>query len=444
MKNNTENLSEGKAFKNRFPNFGVNKSREILRLLSEISKIEKVKIESLLNDFHRKDYKSVKEFLLKRRYPGTFNKIPLSSFYLPEYETDILLKADLKSRKFYPKNIYYESDAGITPLFERVKTLFPDSEYAEVESLKNFTRNNSFTVEDYNNRSNNLFIVKEKYDFLKKCPCTSGVVNCGYSVMNLGMGCIYDCSYCFLQGYQNTAGIIIPYNIEDYLCDEKIEGSIKEFFNFKRIGNGEFTDSLVFDDITRFSTRIIGYFKKKNDIFFEFKTKSANVKNLLESGGKENIVVAWSVNSIRVSKDNEFKTPLIKERLEAAKECALNGFSTAFHFDPIIYYDNWKQGYRETIDMVFDIVPNYSIKWISLGSLRMPATQKTVIENRFPGIEILNGELLLEQGHKLRYFRDLRIEMYKYLSRIIKSKKSRAVVYLCMEDSQVWKAVFET
>ncbi|MDR0820269.1 MAG: hypothetical protein LBN19_01930 [Endomicrobium sp.] len=165
-----------------------------------------------------------------------------------------------------------------------------------------------------------------------------------------------------MRGYQNLAGIVIPYNIEDYLCDEKIESSIKEFFNFKRIGSGEFTDSLIFGDITRFSTKIIGYFKKKNDIFFEFKTKSANIKNLLESGGKENIVVAWSANSIRISKANEFKTPLIRERLEAAKECALSGFSTAFHFDPIIYYDNWKQGYRETIDMVFDTVPNYSIQ----------------------------------------------------------------------------------
>ncbi|MDR0820268.1 MAG: hypothetical protein LBN19_01925 [Endomicrobium sp.] len=138
MKNNPENLTEDKVFKNRFPNFGINKSREILRLLNEISKIEKIKIESLLNDFHRKDYKSVKEFFLKRKYPGTFGKISLNSFYLPKYETDILLKADLRSRKFYPKNIYYESDAGITPLFERVKTLFPDSKCAENRVVKKF------------------------------------------------------------------------------------------------------------------------------------------------------------------------------------------------------------------------------------------------------------------------------------------------------------------
>jgi spore photoproduct lyase len=63
-----KNLTEDKIFKNKFPNFDVNKSRGISRLLNEISKIEKIKIKNLLNDFHKKDYKSVKVFLLKCRY----------------------------------------------------------------------------------------------------------------------------------------------------------------------------------------------------------------------------------------------------------------------------------------------------------------------------------------------------------------------------------------
>jgi spore photoproduct lyase len=130
--------------------------------------------------------------------------------------------------------------------------------------------------------------------------------------------------------------------------------------------------------------------------------------------------------------------------LFAAKKCAFAGFSTAFHFDPIIYYADWKQGYKNTIDMIFDIVPNNSIKWISIGTLRMPATQKTVIENRFPKTDILNEELLLGKDYKLRYDDNLRIEIYKYLTNHIKSKKSRVIIYLCMEDSNIWKAVFNS
>ena len=257
--------------------------------------------------------------------------------------------------------------------------------------------------------------------------------------MNLGMGCPYECSYCFLQAYQNTAGIVLPYNVCDYLQDDKITALTQGFFNCKRIGSGEFTDSLVFDHITEFSKSITAFFKKRDDIFFEFKTKSVNISNLLNAGGQNNIVAAWSVNSLKMQKENEFKTPNIVQRLKAAKECAKAGFSTAFHFDPIIFYDGWKEGYKETADMIFDAVPNETIKWISLGTLRMPAAQKTVMENRFPKNEILNGELLLGKDYKLRYDKDLRIEIYKHINSVIQSKKSKCRVYLCMEEAEVWK-----
>jgi spore photoproduct lyase len=130
--------------------------------------------------------------------------------------------------------------------------------------------------------------------------------------------------------------------------------------------------------------------------------------------------------------------------LLAAKKCALAGFSTAFHFDPVIYYQDWRRDYQDIIDMIFDFVPNNSIKWISIGTLRMPSIQKPIIENRFPQTEILNGELLLGKDFKLRYDDNLRIEIYKHLTKYIKSKKSKTIVYLCMEDNNIWKTVFNS
>ena len=51
----------------RFPYFGINKSREILRLLHEISSIEKITINVILATLTTKDYESTKKKLLKRR-----------------------------------------------------------------------------------------------------------------------------------------------------------------------------------------------------------------------------------------------------------------------------------------------------------------------------------------------------------------------------------------
>ncbi|MDR2426789.1 MAG: hypothetical protein LBD46_06410 [Endomicrobium sp.] len=428
-----------KLISGRFPKFGTNKSREIERLVFEISKRENLSPDVVIVSVTDNLYEAVKKVLLERRYPETFKKMQLSSFYLPKYDTDDNFKADISGRLFHPKKVYYTKDAANSELFSRIKSFFPQSDFTEIESLKNFLSGKTFSAADYNKRIDNLFIVREKYNFFKKCPCTPKVFNCGYSIMNLGMGCPYECSYCFLQGYQNVPGIVMPCNILDYLSDEKIISNTKGFFGCKRIGSGEFTDSLIFDHITNFSKKIIPFFKKKTDIYFEFKTKSVNINNMLECGGVSNIVAAWSVNSEQISAENEYKTTDLRQRLNAAKQCAQAGFTTAFHFDPVIAYEQWKNGYKDAIDMIFDIVPNESIKWISLGTLRMPATLKSIIENRFPKNSILDGELLLGKDYKLRYDEDIRIEVYNFMNRIIKSKKSAAVVYLCMEEIQIWK-----
>ncbi|AKL98400.1 SPL family radical SAM protein [Endomicrobium proavitum] len=422
-------------FEKRFPKFGVNKSREIFRLIKEISKISQLSDVQVLNSITENNYEAVKNNLLQKRYPKTFHFAKKDSFYLPKYAVNPDFAVDIKKPEgFGFKTVFYEPSAKNTTVFENVKKLFPAAAFTEIESLKSYTAGKDFTLKDYNSRGERLFLVKEKYDFFKKCPCTKNVVNCGYSIMNLGMGCIYDCTYCFLQAYQNIGAIVLPCNIEDYLKEEKLVWQTSEIFNYKRIGSGEFTDSLIFDHITNFSKDIIAFFKKRHDIFFEFKTKSVNIKNLLNCGGQKNIVAAWSVNSQKMCEENELKTPPLAARLSAARECAKAGFSTAFHFDPIIFYDGWKEGYKETIDMIFDTVAPESIKWISLGTLRMPAAQKQVMENRFPKTNILNGEFLLGQDYKLRYAKSLRVEIYKYIAELIKAKKSKAVVYLCMED----------
>lgn len=427
-------------FSMRFPKFGINKSREIIRLIFEIANIQNTDPENILNSITENNYENVKKYLLKLRYPNSYNKVSLDAFFLPKYEINPEFKADISDMSFSPENIYYEKESKDFPIFTNLKQLFPNAKFMEIESLKSFLKNKSFTIKDYNDRRKNLFIIKEKYDFFKRCPCTAGVVNCGYSIMNIGMGCSYECSYCFLQAYQNIPGIALPFNIEAYLSEDKIVSSTSGFFKSKRIGSGEFTDSLIYDHITNFSQYIINFFKDKKDISFEFKTKSTNIKNLLKNEGKKNIVIAWTVNSEKIAKENEFKAPPVDKRIEAAKICAKAGYSVSFHFDPIVYYDNWKEDYKKTVDMIFDIVPNESIQWISLGTLRMPAIQKIVMENRFPDNKILNGELLLGHDHKLRYDKDTRIEIYSYMNNLVQEKKSKCQVYLCMEKADIWKA----
>ena len=149
-----------------------------------------------------------------------------------------------------------EKSAAFSYLKNRFKVFFPKAKFIEILSLKNFILENKKSGEtNYNKRRDMVFITNEKYDFFKKCPCTKGAIGCGYHVFNLGFGCIFDCSYCYLQEYNNAPGLIFPANIDKFF---------EEFENYKkprmRIGTGEFSDSLMLDHVTGYSSAIIEFF----------------------------------------------------------------------------------------------------------------------------------------------------------------------------------------
>lgn len=434
-----QNIKEiEQCVKNYFNRFGINKLREITRIIYEISKREGNSFLKIAGHLKGKKFSFVKAELLRRRYPESFEKVESASFYLPKLEIRQEDKARIENYNFYPKTIYVEKEIRESYLVSNFRKTFPKSEVQEIQSLKQYIKDSPFNINAYNKRTEKVFIVKEKYDFIKACPCTQKAVACGYDILNIGFGCPYECVYCFLQGYQNFPGIIIPANIKDYLKNFKLKEKNSGLFETFRIGSGEFTDSLVFDEITGFSIEIIDYFTKYPNVNFEFKTKSKNIKNILDTKPSSNIVISWSLNPEKIIKENEFYTVSLKERIESASKCAIAGFSVGFHFDPIIYYDGWQKDYEDVINKIFENVLAKSIKWISLGTLRMTPDLKKVIENRFPQNKILDSELILGYDGKLRYNTDTRILIYNKMIELVKLKSKTTTVYLCMEPKDIW------
>ena len=48
-----------------------------------------------------------------------------------------------------------------------------------------------------------ILIHPYKGNFLHACPGSDGMVCCHYFVINFGLNCSFDCSYCYLQSYLN-------------------------------------------------------------------------------------------------------------------------------------------------------------------------------------------------------------------------------------------------
>jgi spore photoproduct lyase len=279
----------------------------------------------------------------------------------------------------------------------------------------------------------------QKGQFIKRCPCSPEVVSCGYFNVNLHTGCPYDCSYCILQTYLSSKEPVFFTNFDKLKAELEYVSKTEKYL---RIGTGELSDSLAYDTETNYSKQILDIFNKYPDIIFEFKTKSANISNLLKYGNKNNnIVVAWSLNPQSIIDAEEHYTVSLKQRLEALKLVQDQGFMVALHFDPIIFFKAWKDEYRGLIKEISKYLIPSKVAWWSIGALRFPTSLKNHIFKHKNSI-LFEGELIKGYDGKYRYFKPLRTEMFLYIRQEIEKIISKELpLYLCMEDEEVWNEV---
>ncbi len=429
--------------------FGLNKKEELKRLIYEILFIKtwsitefmaNVDIQKFLNTklSGNKRFFALKEILIHLRYPIASSSEKHFQVYLPrltppkyEYHHDL-------SVPFKPHNIYIQNKAYHSEIAKRVQTLFPDAPVIAFSELSDIHHNPGSMLTDLGKRD--LYLVEETFDIIKPCPCTKGAVGCNYFILNLGFGCPFDCSYCYLQHYANAPGILLPVNLDSFFKKaEEILDNAKG--RFVRIGTGEFFDSLGLDHITGYSKHLVEFFRDK-DILFEFKTKSDNIQNLLAvKNPPTNIVISWSVNPQHIIDSDEYYTASLSQRLSAARKLLDHGYRIAFHFDPIIYYQEWEHDYFQVIEEIIKATDG-KISWISMGTLRFYRKLKTIVEQRFPANRYFYGEFILDpQDNKMRYPHIVREMIFRKMMEKIKSLDSHIPVYLCMESPDIWKDV---
>jgi spore photoproduct lyase len=299
-----------------------------------------------------------------------------------------------------------------------------------------------------------LKITEKKGEKMDTCATIShDYICCNVKVIKSVSNCPYDCSYCFLQNYLNDGTTQVVGDTKS-LMDEVKANINKEPWRQFRIGTWELGDSLALETLTHQAKQLILEFAKEKNAILELKTKSAEVDSILELDHKLNTVVSWSLNTSYIIDKQEHRTASLSERLIGIKKVADSGYLVGLHFDPMIYYPDWKNDYTSLILNLFKHVKPEQIAWISVGSLRFNPEMKKKMEENFPAQDLTTKEMVLGPDGKMRYVKPLRLEMYEHiysllcnackksdLDPMLEPDLSKPLFYFCMERWDVWDTI---
>lgn len=263
-------------------------------------------------------------------------------------------------------------------------------------------------------------ILAEKYkNFALPAPAGYGIgakKNYYFSHM---LNCLYDCRYCFLQGMYQSANYVLFVNYEDFqddirqLCAESPTEDLHFF-------SGYDCDSLALEPVTGFAEQFLPFFAELPNAWLELRTKSTQVRSLLNREPLPRCVVAFSLSPDEIAAKVEDKAPSVGRRLDALCKLQEQGWQIGLRFDPLIYQAGYQQQYRQHFEQVFSKISLNQLHSVSLGVFRLPENFFKKVHKLYPEEKLFASPLISQQG-MISYKQELEQEMMQYCSELLLS-----------------------
>jgi spore photoproduct lyase len=308
--------------------------------------------------------------------------------------------------------IYVEEEILSHPRALQIQSRFPDAEvvpcsrYGEIFNR----RAQNFRLQK---RRPSLILARKHRNFVAEAPEGFGVEGARSFLFSHMHNCIYDCRYCFLQGMYRSAHYVVFINYEDFqwAIEERLRAAggpvgAKPAWFF----SGYDCDSLALEPVTRFAASFVPFFARFPAAFLELRTKSTQIKSLLEMEPPPNVIVAFSFTPGEVQASVEHLTPSVDRRIRAMAKLQERGWRLGLRFDPLIYAEGFREQYRRLYAAVFGAIRVDSLHSVSLGPFHLPGELFRNMVRLYPESPLFAAPLD-ETGGQVSYRRDLQEEM---------------------------------
>ncbi len=280
----------------------------------------------------------------------------------------------------------------------------------------------------------NLFIAQKRGELVKKAPEAYGTQGAQHYYYVHSYNCIYECQYCYLQGYFKTPDLVFFVNHHEIIEQmQKIADEQSDVW----FHAGEFSDSLALAHFSQELQLYFDFFAKNPHCKLELRTKSANISSLLALNALENVYVTYSLSPSAIAKAIDLKTPAVSGRMAAMSQLASQGYRLAVHFDPVVYHPDFAKLYQELLDQLFSQVPAESIAYYSLGVVRFTKDVYQEVVRNYPESTLHSQEMIKSFDGKVRYPKPMRSWMLGTVKdQLMKRKIEKEKIYFCMEENQ--------
>ena len=332
------------------------------------------------------------------------------------------------------KKIFYEKDIFSHPRTQHILNKFrhiPQVSISKIDDI--FGRVKKPYLQKRTNL--NLFIGTKKGQLVKETPNAYGLSGDPHYYFIHSYNCLYECDYCYLQGYFNSPDLVFFINHEEMAQEMKMIIEKNGPHKTSWFHAGEYSDSLALSHLTDELPFYFNFFKPLKNAKLELRTKSANIRPLKSLEPSENIIISFSLSPKEQVKDHDLKTPPLQTRLKALSSLDKQGHPVAIHLDPIIYCDNFKEQYSQLLEELFGHISPEKIQYISLGVVRFTKEVYHQMKKNYPSSKIHHTELIKSFDGKVRYMKPMRLWMLQTIKNLclnygVKENK----IYLCMEE----------
>ena len=293
--------------------------------------------------------------------------------------------------------IYYEKDIKDLPLTENILQRFSDVPQIPIQRYGEIFNRNAQNFRLQKNKP--ALILARKHDrWVLPAPAGYGFGEGESYYFSHMLNCIYDCRYCFLQGMYRSAHYVLFVNFEDFAQDILAKIHHRQT-NSVYFYSGYDCDSLALEPISRFTEYFVPLFRDHKNAWFELRTKSTQIRHLLEMDPIPNCVIAYSFTPEAVSVALEHKVPALAKRIDAVRKLQQRGWPVALRFEPLIYHEGFEENYRKLFSVLFSQLDASKLHSVSIGLFRMPNDYYANIVKLYPDEKLFAGGL--QKGKRL-------------------------------------------